>query len=75
MAEVNGRIVGGLLGRGGPEIEGVSGAAALEAVEDVVEQLDGEATAGAGVGAVQRTATALLSTENRLGLEAEQLQD
>ena len=45
----------------GPEVEGVAGAAALEAVEGVLLEVDGEAAAGAGGRAVQRAGAALLA--------------
>ena len=58
-----------------PEVEGVAGAAALEAVECVPVEVGGEAAGDAGVRAVQRTRPALLAAVGRVGLEAEQLQD
>ena len=64
------RLAGGL----GPQVQGVAGAAALEAVEGVLFEVDGEAAAGAGRGAVQGTGAALLAAAAAAGLEAEQLQ-
>jgi hypothetical protein len=45
--------------------------AALEAVEGVLLQVDGNAAAGLGCGAVQRARAALLGAVTAAGLEAE----
>src|SRR5204863_7953227 len=58
-----------------PEIQGVAAAAALEAVEQPIGQVDGEAAAGAGRRAVQRARATLLSAAAGPGPEAKQLQD
>ena len=58
VAEVDGGIVGGLAIGMSPEIQSVAGATALEAVENLLVQVDREATAGAGTGAVQRARAA-----------------
>ncbi len=67
FAQVNGRIVGSLLGGLGPQVQGVAGAAALEAVEHVLVEVGREAVAGAGGRAVQRAGTALLRRRARCG--------
>jgi hypothetical protein len=59
----------------GPEVEGVAGAAALEAVEGLLVEVGGEAAAGADGGAVQGAGAALLGAACGVGLELEQLQD
>ena len=73
LAQVQGCIVGALAGGVGPEVEGVARAAALEAVEDVLLHVDGEAARGAARGAVQRARTPLLGALGAPGLEAEQV--
>jgi hypothetical protein len=74
LAEVDGGGVDGQALGLGPEVEGVSGAAAFEAVEDIGLQVDGEATAGAGRGAVQGTRSAVLGVGSAW-FEAEQCED
>ena len=59
----------------GPEVEGVAGVAALEAVEDILVEVCGEAASGAGSGAVQRARSAVLGALSGAGLPAEQLED
>jgi len=75
LAQVHGGVVRRQPVGLGPEIEGVAGAAAFEAVEDTVGVVDGEATAGAGSRAVQGTGTALLCAMGGVWAEAEQVQD
>jgi len=75
LAEVDGGVVGRLSVGVGPEIEGVAGAAAFEAVEHVALQVSGETAAGAMSRAVQRTWPALLSAAFRIGLPAEQVEN
>ena len=48
---------------------------ALEAVEDVVVEVGGEAAAGAGGGAVQGARSAVLGALSGVGLPAEQFED
>ena len=74
-AQVHGGIVGRLLSRLRPQVEGVAAAATLEAVEVMLLQVGGKAAAGAGGGAVQRAGAALLRAVGRLRLEAEQVED
>ncbi len=57
---------------GGPEVEGVAGSAALEAVEGVGVGVDAEAAGGAAVRAVQGAGAALLAGVIGAGREAEQ---
>ena len=74
MAQIEGGVVDALAGGVGPEIEGVAGSAAFEAVEGVLFQVDGEAATRAGRRAVQRAWAALLAHRGLLrGVEAEQV--
>jgi len=57
-----------------PEIQGVAGLAALEAMEQVLVEVDAERAAGAGAGAVQGAGTALLSAVRAAWSEAEQFE-
>ena len=75
MAEFYGGIVGGEALGLGPEVERVARAAALEAVEEILVEVGGEAAAGGGGGAVQGAGTAVLATVGGGWREAEQLED
>ena len=75
MAQFDGSVVGCQPAGLGPEVEGVAGAAALEAVEGVLVEVGREAMAGAGGRAVQGAGATLLGAVGAVGLEAEQLQD
>jgi len=75
FAQVQGGVVWGEAVGVGPEVEGVAGAAAFEAVEDAVAVVDGEAAAGAGSGAVQGTGAALLGAVGGVRPEAKQRED
>src|SRR4051794_30630401 len=75
IAKVDGGIVGREAVRLGPQVQGVAGAAALEAVELLLLEIDAEATAGGGSRAGQRTGPPLLGAAAAVGLEAEQVQD
>lgn len=59
----------------GPEVEGVAGLAAFEAVEDVAVEVGGEAASGSGSGAVQGARSAMLSALSGAVLPAEQFED
>ena len=75
FAEVDGGVVDGQLFGLRPQVQGVAGAVALEAVEDIRVEFGGEAVAGAGGRAVQGARAALLGAARADGLPAEQLQD
>ena len=74
MAQVEGGVVSALACGVCPEVQGVAGLAALEALEGVLVQIGGEAAAGAGRGAMQGTGAALLAAFGGAWVEAEQLQ-
>ena len=61
LAQVEGGVVDRQAVGGGPQLQGVAGAAALEAMERVRAGVDAEATSGAHGRAVQGTGTALLA--------------
>ena len=73
FAQVDGGIVRGKLIGLRPQVEGVARAAALEAIEQILVEVGGEASACAGRRAVQRARAALLGAVGGVGLEAEQL--
>jgi len=75
FAQIDGGIVGGLVVGLRPQVQRVAGAAALEAMEEVLVEVGREAAADAGRRAVQRARAALLGTTGAVGVEAEQLQD
>ena len=58
-----------------PEVQGVAGASALEAMEDVQLEVGGEAAAGVGGRGVQGTGPAVLVGARAGGVAAEQLED
>jgi hypothetical protein len=74
-AQVDGGVVEAEAFGFGPEVEGISGSAALEAVEEVVVEVDGEATARARRRTVQGARAALLCAARALRLKAKQLED
>ena len=73
-AEVERGVVGGLGRCVGPEVQRVAGLAALEAMEQVLVEVDAERAAGAAGGSVQGTRAALLSAVRAAGPEAEQFE-
>jgi hypothetical protein len=75
LAQIEGGVVGRLLGGVGPKVQGVATAAALKAVEILLIEVGREAAAGATGRAVQRARAALLAAAAGGGLEAEQFQD
>ena len=74
LAKIKGSVIRGLTGGVGPEVEGIAGSSAFEAVENMLLQVDGEAAAGAGRGPVQRARATLLCTVAAPGAEAKELQ-
>ena len=74
LAQVNGGVVARHAVGGGPEIQGVSGAAALEAVEGMGVGIDAEAACGAVGRTVQGAGAALLASVVGTRVEAEQRQ-
>ena len=74
LAQVECGVVRSLPGGGRPQVERIAPPTTLEALEDVVRLVDGEAAAGARAGAVQRTRTAVRSALTAPRLVAEQLQ-
>ena len=75
MAEVAGGVVGGESLGLSPEVEGVAGVSALEAVEGVLFEVDGKASAGGGGGAVQGAGAASLGGAGGSRRAAEQVED
>jgi hypothetical protein len=72
--QIDGGIVWGLMCGRGPEVEGVAGASAFEAVEGILVEMSREAAAGAGGRAVQGTGSAFLGAP-AVERAAEELQD
>jgi hypothetical protein len=74
LAQIDGGIVGRLLRGMRPQVQGISRAAAFEAMEQIPIQVSGEAAAGAVDRAVQWAGASLLTALRTEGVEAEQLQ-
>ena len=74
LTQFGGRIIHGHLVGLGPKVEGIAGAAALEAMEDVLVEVGREGATGGGRGSVQGARAALLGATFAGGLEAEELQ-
>ena len=60
LTEIEGRVVGRLPCGLRPEIEWIAGASALEAMKDLLFEVDGEAAGGSVGGAVQRAGATML---------------
>ncbi len=75
LAQIEGGVIDVLSSGVGPEVEGITGSAAFEAMEGMLLQVDGEAAAGARRGPVQWAWTALLHTVAAATLKPEQLQN
>lgn len=71
----SGGIVGSVPIGERPEVEGVAGLSALEAVEDILVVVGGEAAGGGGGGAVQGAGSAVLGALSGAGPPAEQIED
>ena len=74
LAQIEGGVIGRLLGRLSPQVQGIAGPAALEAVKNLLLEVGREAAAGATGRAVQWAWSALLGAAAASGLEAEQFQ-
>src|SRR6266849_8100454 len=75
IAEVDGGVVDGLTCGLGPQVQGVAGAAAFEAMKVVLVQVGREAPARAMGRAVQGAGAALLGAVGAARLEAKQAED